>query len=209
MSTKCDPQTSFSRASSEIKCDEIKCKALGKNMFWSISVYLHFLQSQRKTINHKVENVGSCETFDAEQAVKEAATILQDTGLLAQIANVDFIAKEVKYRHSCRKAYLITQGPANKYISLPDRRSRREDTFFGAKFSIRFFRYYIKFLNKENMHTYSYGVLLYSDGRMPPLVALFADLYQFCTRYVKSNTGVCSADVLTWRVLRAIINRVL
>ena len=77
-----------------------------------------------------------------------------------------------------------SQGPANKYISLRDRRSRREDTFFGAKFSIRFFRYYIKFLNKENMHTYSYGVLLYSDGRMPPLVALFADLYQFCTKYV-------------------------
>ena len=53
------------------------------------------------------------------------------------------------------------------------------------------------------MHTYSYGVLLYSDGRIPPLVALFADLYQFCTRYVKSNTDLCSADVLTWRVLRA------
>ena len=69
--------------------------------------------------------------------------------------------------------------------------------FLGAKFSIRLFRYYIKFLNKENMHTYSYGVLLYSDGRMPPLVALFADLYQFCTRYVKSNNGLCSADVLT------------
>ena len=47
------------------------------------------------------------------------------------------------------------------------------------------------------MHTYSYGVLLYSDGRMPPLVALFADLYQFCTRYVKSNNDLCSADVLT------------
>ena len=108
-----------------------------------------------------------------------------------------------------RVAWVRAQGPANKYISLRDRRSRREDTFFGAKFGIRFFRYYIKFLNKENMHTYSYGVLLYSDGRMPPLVALFADLYQFCTRYVKSNTGVCSADVLTWRVLRAIINRVL
>ena len=71
------------------------------------------------------------------------------------------------------------------------------DTIFGAKFSIRLFRYYIKFLNKENMHTYSYGVLLYSDGRMPPLVALFADLYQFCTRYVKSNNDLCSADVLT------------
>ena len=91
------------------------------------------------------------------------------------------------------------QGPANKYISLRDRRSRRGDTIFGAKFSIRLFRYYIKFLNKENMHTYSYGVLLYSDGRMPPLVALFADLglYQFCTRYVKSNNDLCSADVLT------------
>ena len=98
----------------------------------------------------------------------------------------------------------LPQGPANKYISLRDRRSRRGDTIFGAKFSIRLFRYYIKFLNKENMHTYSYGVLLYSDGRMPPLVALFADLYQFCTRYVKSNNDLCSADVLTWRVLRAI-----
>ena len=86
------------------------------------------------------------------------------------------------------------------------RPSRRGDTIFGAKFSIRLFRYYIKFLNKENMHTYSYGVLLYSDGRMPPLVALFADLYQFCTRYVKSNNDLCSADVLTWRVLRAIVN---
>ena len=94
------------------------------------------------------------------------------------------------------------------YLSLRDRRSRREDTFFEAKFSIRFFRYYIKFLNKENMHTYSYSVLLYSDGRMPPLVALFADLYQFCTKYVLV-TLVSSADVLTWRVLRAIINRVL
>ena len=47
------------------------------------------------------------------------------------------------------------------------------------------------------MHTYSYGVLLYSDGRMPSLVALFADLYQFCTRYVKSNNDLCSAYVLT------------
>ena len=38
--------------------------------------------------------------------MKEAATILQDIRLLAKIANVDFIAKEVKYHHSCRKAYL-------------------------------------------------------------------------------------------------------
>ena len=28
-----------------------------------------FCSRQRKTINHKVENVGSCETFNAEQAV--------------------------------------------------------------------------------------------------------------------------------------------
>ena len=100
-------------------------------------------------------------------------------------------------RGSTTHAPPLPQGPANKYISLRDRRSRRGDTIFGAKFSIRLFRYYIKFLNKENMHTYSYGVLLYSDGRMPPLVALFADLYQFCTRYVKSNNDLCSADVLT------------
>ena len=77
------------------------------------------------------------------------------------------------------------QGPANKYISLRDRRSRREDTIFEPKCSIRFFRYYIKFLNKENMHMH---ILLRCSAvfrcRMPPLVALFADLYQFCTKYV-------------------------
>ena len=84
----------------------------------------------------------------------------------------------------CVCGWVSAQGPANKYISLRDRRSRREDTIFEPKCSIRLFRYYIKFLNKENMHTYSYGVLLYSEGRIPPLVTLFADLYQFCTKYV-------------------------
>ena len=104
------------------------------------------------------------------------------------------------------------QGPANKYISLRDR-SRECSKYLlhsltvGREGGTRFLEPNLAFayfdiissfwIKKTCTHVYSYGVLLYSDGRMPPLVALFADLYQFCTRYVKSNNDLCSADVLT------------
>ena len=104
---------------------------------------------------------------------------------------------------------MLAAGPTHRgqrtNISHSETVGREGGTrFLEPNLAFAYFDTYIKFLNKENMHTYSYGVLLYSDGRMPPLVALFADLYQFCTRYVKSNNDLCSADVLTWRVLRAI-----
>ena len=62
-----------------------------------------FCGNSRRTVNRKIENIGRCETREAEHSVKEAATILQDTDLLAKIGEVDFITKEVKYHHTCRK----------------------------------------------------------------------------------------------------------
>ena len=53
-----------------------------------------------------VERLGSSEALDAEERIKEAACILEDHGMMTEIGDVDFVAKEVKYHHSCRKIYL-------------------------------------------------------------------------------------------------------
>ena len=52
------------------------------------------------------ESLGSCETENAEQSIRNAVEILHDELILAKIAGIDMKAKEVKYHHSCRKAYL-------------------------------------------------------------------------------------------------------
>lgn len=52
------------------------------------------------------EQLGSCETVESASAIKKAATILKDEVMQARIIDIDMIAKEVKYHHSCRKAYL-------------------------------------------------------------------------------------------------------
>lgn len=52
------------------------------------------------------EQLGGCETISAAENIKEAAMILNDYGMLAKIADLDLIAKEVKYHHSCKNKYL-------------------------------------------------------------------------------------------------------
>lgn len=65
-----------------------------------------FCNRSRKKRQENHEELGSCETPDAQDKIKYAATVLKDEVLLLKIGNVDFIAKEVKYHHSCRKHYL-------------------------------------------------------------------------------------------------------
>ncbi len=38
--------------------------------------------------------------------MNDAALILQDTNLLARTGQLDFIAEQVRYNHSCGKAYI-------------------------------------------------------------------------------------------------------
>ena len=54
----------------------------------------------------KREYLGSLEVESSEVKIKEAAVKLQDNVLLAKISGQDLIAKEIKFHHSCRKAYL-------------------------------------------------------------------------------------------------------
>ena len=65
-----------------------------------------FCNWSRKKCQGKHEGLGSCETSDAQEKIRYAAIVLKDEVLLLKIGNVDFIAKEVKYHHSCRKDYL-------------------------------------------------------------------------------------------------------
>ena len=53
-----------------------------------------------------VERLGSSAAPDAEERIKEAANILEDHEMITKIGDIDFVAKEVKYHHSCRKTYL-------------------------------------------------------------------------------------------------------
>ena len=86
-----------------------------------------FCGHQRKTVNHKLQNVGNCETRVAEEAIKKAALLQNDTVLLTKIADIDFIAKEVKYHHACRKAYLNkAQRTQEKECEKSDLQEARE-----------------------------------------------------------------------------------
>ena len=53
-----------------------------------------------------MEKLGSCESKEAEESIKQAAHLTEDHSMIAKVGNIDFVAKEVKYHHSCRKAYL-------------------------------------------------------------------------------------------------------
>ena len=59
-----------------------------------------FCGCERKTVRHKVEFLGNCETREAQDAITNAAMLLQDNDMLAKISHIDFVAKEVKYHHT-------------------------------------------------------------------------------------------------------------
>ena len=56
--------------------------------------------------NKPTEKLGSCEVLERAESMKHAAQILCDAKLLTRKTGIDLVAKEVKYHHSCRKAYL-------------------------------------------------------------------------------------------------------
>ena len=51
------------------------------------------------------EQLVGCETEEAQSTVTKSAETLEDEALLTKIRGVDFVAKEVKYHNSCRRAY--------------------------------------------------------------------------------------------------------
>uniref|UniRef100_UPI00358DFCB3 uncharacterized protein isoform X1 n=2 Tax=Myxine glutinosa TaxID=7769 RepID=UPI00358DFCB3 len=63
-------------------------------------------QRQLSRGRHSKESLGSCETLEAENSIRKAATALEDNRLLSKITGVQLVAKEVKYHPSCKSKYL-------------------------------------------------------------------------------------------------------
>lgn len=80
---------------------------------------------KRKRIKGREEALGNCETLEAERLIKVAATALQDDPMLVKIKDIDFVAKEVRYHHSCRRQYL---DRAKSRQLLGESAARKNDT---------------------------------------------------------------------------------
>ena len=52
------------------------------------------------------DGLGRCETFEAENSIRVAATAMRDESFLSKISGVEFLAKEIKYHYSCKSKYL-------------------------------------------------------------------------------------------------------
>ncbi len=95
-----------------------------------------FCNSVRKSQGGgKIEHLGSCEMDSGAENIRKAALALNDDVMLAKIAGVDFFAKEVKYHHSCRKAYLnrAQRADLSKCKQKSAKTSRHDEAFEGLK----------------------------------------------------------------------------
>ena len=77
-------------------------------LFKNVCIFCN--SERRRSKSGILENLGSCETIQAENSIKEAAIIQGDSIMQAKISGIDMIAKEVKYHHSCRSNYWRKKG---------------------------------------------------------------------------------------------------
>ena len=59
-----------------------------------------------KRVGKRREQLGLCESREAEININQAASVLNDNEMTTKIGSIDFVAKEVRYHHTCRKAYI-------------------------------------------------------------------------------------------------------
>jgi len=65
-----------------------------------------FCRKVRRKKGSTEETLTACEMKQAESTIKSAAVARNDYRLQGKVANIDFVAKEVKYHHSCRRLYI-------------------------------------------------------------------------------------------------------
>ncbi|KAH3834053.1 hypothetical protein DPMN_107371 [Dreissena polymorpha] len=62
------------------------------------------------------ELLGCCDNHEAEENIKQAAQVLHDQEMMAKVGSVDFIARQVRYHHSCRKQYINKSDRKRKIV---------------------------------------------------------------------------------------------
>lgn len=82
--------------------------------------------------NKGKEELGGCEVVDAADGIKAAARTLKDYKLQAKIADLDLIAKEVKYHHSCKNKYMKqAEREASRNVKEQSLRTKSHLTAFS------------------------------------------------------------------------------
>uniref|UniRef100_UPI00358F9BFB uncharacterized protein isoform X2 n=1 Tax=Myxine glutinosa TaxID=7769 RepID=UPI00358F9BFB len=87
-----------------------------------------FCNSKRKKKKGgTIELLGSCETLEAGQKIQEAAELLQDEAILSKVIGVDLVAKEAKYHHTCKSAFVLaasrTSNTDQKTDDIPQKKT--------------------------------------------------------------------------------------
>ena len=83
---------------------DIKLQTSSSGVFPSVCLFCGM--ATRSLGQHKKEQLGNCEELGAGKKIQDAATTLKDEVMMAKIAEIDMIAKEIKYHHTCRRTYL-------------------------------------------------------------------------------------------------------
>ena len=114
-----------------------------------------FCGSKRKKVKQVDEPLGHCETFETAENIIDVARLLNHEQFLAKYENIDFIAKEVKYHHTCKRTYL------NKGVSLKKssevtteyKKIREAHTEAFEKLSEYLYEYIIQYKRSEFVST--------------------------------------------------------
>lgn len=96
----CTSRDLRSSTRSPVTTTEKSCSGIFENKCLYCSKQLKTLKDGKK------EGLGSVMTKEAEDKIREAATLLKDNTVLVKISGIDLIAKEVKFHHSCRRKQL-------------------------------------------------------------------------------------------------------
>lgn len=125
-----------------------------------------FCGQLKKKKKNTVEHMGSCETLDAADSIQNAAKKLMDRNILGKIAGIDLVAKEAKYHHSCKSAFLLK---AKRDPSEPSSMDCQSDESKASNRSICV----------KNLHAHIETSLI--NGQRPELLTSLYDRYfDFC-----------------------------
>lgn len=121
---------------------------------------------------------GACETLEACQSIQEAAIIVDDSNILSKVSGVDLVAKEARYHHSCKSAFLMT---ASRISSSRKKQRASEETRVSSNSAVQDIYGYVK----------QYIIL---QKRPELLTSVFARYMDLCS--VASETPLSGAQSL-------------
>ena len=126
--------------------------------------------------------------------MNDAALILQDTNLLARTGQLDFIAEQVRYNHSCGKAYInkAKREQQSTFINVFDIYRQRLNKIWCTVLS--WLIHYCFVTGMDGSHEFNSAVVqdMFLDIVSDPLKGTLLGIIIFCERWLFT---LCFIDV--------------